>query len=189
MKDITFRLQDQVFTAKLGNKINKEALYGKAKTIVEKEGVVLSKGYLTPAGEVIPRSAIDYAKLDPEGTIVTEPVVEIEDVPATMFPSVFDRENELQPVAMKELIGFNVADVYPIRDVVLDEGLYRTPSFCYRKSYLTKEALLLVKNDSLSFLLVGERKATPWIGEQVIYNFFDAEEEPDTEDELDFAMI
>ncbi len=189
MKEVVFRWQNQTYRASLGSKITREVLYGKAKTIVEKDGVVLNKGYLTPEGQIINRSEIDYAKLDPAGSIVEEVKTEVDGIPAFLYPSVFDQENELKEVDIKELIGFNVSDVYPIKNIDLMPGLYEAPPFCYRKSYLPKESLLLVKSEGLGFLLVGERKKTALIGQQVSYDLFDVEDEGDEDDELDFTMV
>jgi len=121
---------------------------------------------------------------------VDEIITEIEGQPATLFPSAFDQENPLTPVHLEQLVGFNTTDVYPIAELDLPVGLCQT-EFSYRKSYAPREALLLVKADSdgTGFLLVGERKNTPFVGLQVIYDFFDAEGDEEEDDDLDFAMI
>ena len=188
MKSIAFVLNGEAFTANLGTKITKQTLYGSAKCVVEKDGLALSKGYLSPEGNLLERQEIDYAKLDPEGTVVESVITELNGEPATLFPSVFEQDNELVPVPLEDLIGFNTIDVYPLENISLSAGLYRT-LFSYRKSYTPREAYLLVKDDTSTFLLVGERKNTPFIGLQVIYDFFDAEAEEEEEDDLDFAMI
>ena len=189
MKSIAFQWQGETVTGNLGTKVTKQTLYGYAKRIVEKDAQGLKKGYLTPEGQILERQEIDYAKLDPEGSVVDEVITEIEGQPATLLPSAFDQENPLTPVPLEELVGFNTADVYPIEGLSLPAGLYQTV-FSYRKSYGPREALLLIKADSeTGFLLVGERKNTPLAGIQVIYDFFDAEGEDEEEDDLDFAMI
>lgn len=190
MKSIAFQWQGETVTGSLGTKVTKQALYGYAKRIVEKDAQVLRKGYLSPEGQILERQDIDYAKVDPQGSVVDEVMTEVEGQPATLFPSAFDQENPLTPVPLEQLVGFNTVDVYPIAGLSLPAGLYQT-EFSYRKSYAPREALLLVKAESdTGFLLVGERKNTPFVGLQVIYDFFDAEgDEGDEEDDLDFAMI
>ena len=188
MKSIAFVVNGQVLTGNLGAKVTKQMLYGSAKRIVEKDGLSLVKGYLSPEGQILERQEIDYVKIDPEGTIVEPIITEIEGEPATLFPSVFEKENELISVPLEDLVGFNTIDVYPIENLTLDPGLYAT-EFSYRKSYTPREAFLLVKADLTAFLLVGERKNTPFVGLQVTYDFFDAESEEGDEDELDFSMV
>ncbi|MEY2977245.1 MAG: hypothetical protein ACO31I_09855 [Prochlorotrichaceae cyanobacterium] len=189
MKSIEFQWQGDTVTANLGTKITKQTLYGYAKRIVEKDGQVLRKGYLSPEGQILERQEIDYAKVDPQGTVLEEVMTEIEGQPAALFPSAFDQANPLIPVPLETLVGFNTTDVYPIVDLNLPPGLYET-EFSYRKSYTPREAFLLVKaEDDTAFLLVGERKNTPFVGLQVIYDFFDAEGDEEDEDDLDFAMI
>ena len=189
MKSIAFQWQGETVTGNFGTKVTKQGLYGYAKRIVEKDAQVLKKGYLSPEGQILERQEIDYAKVDPEGSVVDEVSTEIDGQPATLLPSAFDQENPLTPIPLEELVGFNTADVYPIVGLSLPEGLYQT-EFSYRKSYSPREALLLIKTDSdTGFLLVGERKNTPFVGLQVIYDFFDAEGEEEDEDDLDFAMI
>jgi len=55
MKSIAFQWQGQTVTGSLGTKITKQALYGYAKRIVEKDAQVLKKGYLSPEGQILER--------------------------------------------------------------------------------------------------------------------------------------
>ncbi len=73
-----------------------------------------------------------------------------------------------------------------MKNIDLMPGLYGATPFCYRQSYLPKEALLLVKSKGLGFWLVGEGEKTVLISQQISYDLFDVE---DKEDELDFAMV
>jgi hypothetical protein len=189
MKSITFQWQGETLSGNLGTKVTKQNLYGAAKRMVEKDGKSLTKGYLTPEGQILQRQEIDYAKVDPEGTLIEPIITEMEGTPATLLPSAFEQDNPLVAVPLKTLVGFNTIDVYPLHGLSLAPGLYQT-TFAYRKSYAPREALLLVKTESEpAFLLVGERQNTPFVGLQVIYDFFDANTETEEEDELDFAMI
>jgi len=188
MKTIKFKLGGQAFAAELGSRIEKKALYGFSKKVVEKEGKELSRGVLSPDGRLLRRDEISAVKLDPEGTPVEDIVTELDGEKAELKPSSLDIENELSSVPMIRLASFAVSDVYPIDALTLSPGLYET-EFSYRKSIQPKEALLLVK-DTQGFLLVGTAKRTTFVGLNVAYSFFDAED-VDTEEgeELDFSMV
>ncbi len=60
---------------------------------MEKDGFVLNKGYLTSAGQIITRSEIDYAKILPARRIMKETKTEIDGMPASLYPSVFNQKN------------------------------------------------------------------------------------------------
>jgi len=187
MKPIQFNFNGQVIEAELDSKVNKKDLYGYAKRIVQKDGVVLDRGYLTPDGNLISRKAIELEKCDPEGTPLEDILTEVNGEIATKLPSTFEQAQNLNKVDFKELIGFNVSDVYPITINNLEPGLYST-SFSYYASIARKEAFVLVKNDS-AYLLAGESKATSWVGNIVYYDFFNTAEEEEDSEELDFDMI
>ena len=188
-KPIQFNLAGRSITATLGTRISKRDLYGYAKRTVEKEGQILTRGYLSADGRLMANRELSSVRLDPEGTPMEEPMTEIEGEPAELYPSSFDQENSLDPVPWKRLIGFNVSDVYPLAELDLPAGVYET-GFSYRKSYQPKEALILVKQDGEAFLLTGVTKRTTLVGQTVAYEFFDAADELETdEDELDFSMI
>ncbi len=188
MKEIRFKLGDSVITASLDSKVDKKALYGYAKRVVEKEGRVLSKGILCPDGRLLQRDEVTPAYMDPEGTPIEELMTEIDGKAVSFQPSSFDQENVLEPVPLQALIGFNTGDVYPIENTGLSPGLYRT-RFSYRKALQPREALVLVKEKE-AYLLVGRRKNTAFLGLNVAYEFFDAEGEATEEsEELDFSMV
>ena len=77
----------------------------------------------------------------------------------------------------------------PLEGAQLDKGLYST-WFSYRKSPERKEAFVLSKEGG-TFLLVGYAKNSPFVGQIVPYELFDAESaDGDEEDEeMDFAMM
>jgi hypothetical protein len=187
MKDISFALNGELVTAKLGSRVEKKDLYGFSKTVAEHENIPLTRGYLLADGRLLTRQQISYARLDPEGTPIEDAIVELNGEVATLQPSSFDIENPLEPVPLSTLADFNVADIYPVEEVDIPEGLYLT-QFNYRKTYIPKEAYLLVKSDQ-AFLLIGEMKKTAFVGLTVAYDFFDAEVEEEEEDELDFSMF
>ncbi len=188
-KSIQFNLEGRSITGTLGTRISKRDLYGYAKRTVEQEGQTLTRGYLSADGRLMANRELSSVRLDPEGTPVADPITEIEGEPAELHPSSFDQENSLEPVPWQRLIGFNVSDVYPLEELDLPEGVYET-WFSYRKSYQPKEALILVKQNGEAFLLTGVTKRTTLVGLMVAYEFFDAEDELEAdEDELDFSMI
>lgn len=188
MKALTFQLDDQVVTVELGKKITKRDLYGYAQKIVEKDGRSLQRGYLNADGQMLQRTQIDYAKLDPEGTPIEELIVEIDGESAVLYPSSFDKAYALESVPLETLIGFNVLDVFPLFNLGdIPPGLYQT-EFSYRKTYNLKDTLLLVNAADSGFLLIGEPKSTTFVGLNVAYDFFDAETD-DEEEDLDFSMV
>lgn len=188
-KPLPLVLDGKEFSATLGTKIDKKSLYGFAKRIVEKDGVQLSRGQLSPTGALLRSGELSLARVDPDGSLTEDPVTEIEGKPAELKPSSFDQQSELRPVPLARLVGFNVRDVYPLDDVILPEGLYET-TFAYRKSLRPAEALVLAKKDGSVFLLAGVTKASTFVGQAVVYDFFDAAPAAEEESEdLDFAMM
>jgi hypothetical protein len=188
MKEIKFKLGDQVLSGQLGSRIEKKTLYGYSRRVAEKDGKILSRGALSADGRLLRRDEIAVLKIDPDGTPVDEIMTELDGALAELKPSVFERDNLLEEVPLIRLASFTVSDVYPLDELGLKPGLYST-EFSYRKSLQPKEALLLVKAGQ-GFLLVGEAKQTTLVGLSVAYSFFDTEEEEAEEgEELDFAMV
>lgn len=188
MKELKFKLGDKPITVQLASKVDKKALYGYARRVVEKDGKPLSRGVLCPDGKLLRRDEITTAYVDPEGTPVEEIVTEVDGKAVTSQPSSFDQESELVPVPLQALIAFNVSDVYPFEEIELPPGLYRT-TFTYRKALQPKEAFVLVKENE-SYLLAGRLKRTAFVGLNVAYEFFDAEgQEGGESEELDFSMV
>jgi hypothetical protein len=188
-KPITWKLGEHTYQIELGAKVDKKALYGYAKRVVEREGRWLKRGFLCPDGTLIRNDTVSWVKTDPLGSPVEDVVTEIEGKTAELLPSSFDQENKLEPAPLTALIGFHVRDSYPLSNSALPPGLYRT-TFSYRKSHQHQDALLLAK-ETEAWLLVGTFKLTTFVGQTVVYDFFDAEAEEiggDAE-ELDFAMV
>lgn len=195
MKELRIRLGNSPAVVQLGEKITKEDLYGDVRTVVEKEGRRLEYGYLSPEGELLRRAQISSVSVDTEGTPAEPPVVWVDDKPAEAVPSSFDKESELREVPLSRLVGFNVTDVYAVESADLKPALYET-TFNYRKTYLPKDALLLVKPGKAgqpgpeAFLLVGHFKKSTLIGKNLAYEFFDSSEPDAAEtDPLDFSMM
>jgi len=187
-KQIQFQLGDQCFDAQLGTKIEKKALYGHSRRVIEHDGRSLSRGMLSADGRLLQRSETSFVKLDPEGTPVEPVTTEIDGEPAQLQPSAFEQPNPLTPTPLTRLASFAVSDVYPLDACSLEPGLYET-TFAYRKSVQPKEALLLMKEDE-AYLLTGVTKQATFLGLSVAYSFFDTEEEDTSEgDELDFSMV
>ena len=189
MKEIRFQLGGQALTGQLGSRIEKKALYGYSRRVVESEGKLLSRGVLSADGRLLRREEMAVVKIDPDGTPVEELANELDGERVELKPSAFDQENPLTPVPLVTLANFSVSDVYPLDAVTVAPGLYAT-EFSYRKSIQPKEALLLVKSGGEGYLLVGAAKQTTLVGLTVAYSFFDADddEEEDAED-LDFSMV
>ena len=188
MKELKFRLGDTVIPAQLGSRIEKKALYGYSRRVAESEGKVLHRGVLSPEGRLLKRDQISVVKADPEGSPIEDVLTEMDGVLAELKPSAFDQENALTPVPLLALASFAVSDVYPLDGLSLEPGVYAT-EFSYRKSIQPKEALLLVKGAE-GYLLVGAAKQTAFVGLNIAYSFFDADDdEPEEGEELDFSMV
>ena len=188
MKALKFKLGDQVLEAKLGTKVDKKSLYGYARRSVEREGRPLQRAVLCPDGVVLKREEITSTYVDPEGSPVEEIITELDGKPVAVQPSSFEQETPLEEVPLKMLVGFNVNDVYPLEDLQLKPGLYRT-RFSYRKACFFREAFILVRETD-AFLLIGRMKNTTFVGLNVAYDFFDAETDAaDDSEELDFSMV
>lgn len=187
MKPIKFTLNGLSIQAELESKVAKKDLYGYAKKVVLKDDVVLEKGYISAEGQLIPRKALSLEKCDPLGTPLEPVQIELNGEDAVKRPSTLEEAADLLPAQLADLVGFNVTDVYPIT-IQITPGVYAT-QFAYYANILRKEAFLLVKESGQAFLLVGESKSTAWIGNVVLYDFFNSSEEDEDGDELDFDMI
>lgn len=189
-KAIRFQLGDQILTIGLGGKVDKAALYGKARRIAEKDGKELQRGVLLADGTLLPRSAISYPRADDLGTPVDAAVAHVNGTLVEKIDSSFNRLGTLAPIPLASLALFAVRDVYPIEAEQLPHaGLYQT-DFNYMPSYQLHDARLLVRADGLAFLLVGTAKASEAVQLMVNYAFFDSDEEAEPEsEELDFSMI
>lgn len=191
-KPIQLKLGETVVSLELGAKVNKKDLYGYARHVAEKNGVILDRGYLCPDGSLLRRDALSLVRLDPLGTPVDEVVTEVDGAPAEFVPSSFDATNALEPVPLHTLAGFDTRDLYPLTapEGTLAPGLYST-IFNYRKALQPQDALVLVKDNGETWLLAGHSRRTTFVGETVIYDFFDAEADDDAgeADDLDFSMV
>lgn len=187
MKPIKFILEGVPIEGALQSKVAKKDLYGYAKKLVLKGDVPLEKGYISSEGKLIPRKALSLEKCDPLGSPIEAIQIELNGEVAEKKPSTLEEPAQLVQAKITDLVGFNVTDVYPLQ-LKLNPGLYAT-QFSYYANILRKEAFLLVKEDDQAFLLVGEAKSTAWIGNVVLYDFFNTTEEEEESDELDFDMI
>jgi hypothetical protein len=188
MKPLEFSLSGSAIAAGLGEKVTKDALYGEVRSIVEKDGRELERGYLLPDGTLLRRAQMSSIAADPEGTPVEAAQALVDDQVVEQQPSSFEKPGDLRSVPMSRLVGFNVSDVYTLEAGTLAPGLYET-TFNYRKSYQPREALILVKANAEAWLLVGTFKITTFVGKTLAYEFFDAVTEEDSGDALDFSMM
>jgi hypothetical protein len=192
MPALQLLLNGASMTAQLRNKVTKDDLYGSVKRVVESEGRLLERGYLLPDGRTIRRTQVAYASMDAEGSVAEDPTTYIGEQPAVQIPSSFEQDCPLAPVPLQRLVHFAVGDVYALDVAGLPAGLYET-SFNYRASYAPREAFVLVRGSgdaAEAFLLVGDTKSAPFVGQTLSYEFFDAQAgaEEDT-DPLDFSMM
>ena len=189
MPAISFTLGKKDISCELSRKVTKDDLYGRLKKLTIKGDEMLGRGYLTSDGRCVPASAISNGKLDPEGTPVDKEEVLYDGEPREALPSSFEEAAALEHASLSTLASFCVTDVYQLEGAQLDKGLYST-WFSYRKSPEREEAFVLSKEGG-TFLLVGYAKNSPFVGQIVPYELFDAESaDGDEEDEeMDFAMM
>ncbi len=186
-KALQFQWGEQLIAAEIGSKVAKKDLYGYAKRVAEKDGKILSRGYLMANGNLLPTTALSLVKVDPDGSPADPIEAQIDGKPAEIKPSSFDKAYALQAVPLSSLASFCVHDVYPIAGFTLEPGVYAT-EFSYRKSTTTNEALLFVRADQ-SYLLIGRSLKTSFLEAAVTYEFFDADVADEDSEEFDFQMI
>ncbi|MGQ0799463.1 MAG: hypothetical protein ACT4NL_05030 [Pseudomarimonas sp.] len=189
-KPLNFTLAENALSFELGSKVDKRALYGYASRIAEKDGKALERGLLLADGALLPRNALASPRVDPEGSPVEPIEVLIDGQPATPLRSSFDETLPLTPASLLDFARFSVRDVYPLtfaEGSSLASGVYRT-EFAYRAGPQRNEAMLMVKADG-AFLLVGVQKQSTQLGLAATYEFFDADENVEDSDELDFSMV
>jgi hypothetical protein len=191
MPVIMFSLSDKTVSYELARKVTKEDLYGTLKRLVVRGDEILQRGYLTADGHSVPGTAISNQRLDPEGTPVEVEEILYDGEPRDPQPSSFEEPAPIESVPLSALATFCVSDVYPLSgDGGLSPGLYST-WFSYRKAPERKDAYLLVKEGGV-FLLIGYAKNSPFVGQVVPYELFDAEETPgagDDDEDMDFSMM
>jgi hypothetical protein len=188
-KPIQFNLNGSTVSVELEKKIYKEDLYGKISTLAEKDGRPLVKGYLEPDGEVLLRSQISSAKVDPLGSLVEDPAYMRGQEVLTPEESSFEAIRDIAPAELADLATFACTDVYGLSNVTLDPGIYRT-SFSYRKGHHDwPDAFVVVRADG-AYLLGGTRHALSWMSKAASYSFFDtAEDGEEDADLLDFSAL
>jgi hypothetical protein len=186
-KALQFQFGELQIAAEIGSKVAKKDLYGYAKRVAEKDGKILSRGYLMANGNLLPTTALSLVKVDPDGSPAEAIEAQIDGKPAEIKASSFDHAYPLQAVPLTSLASFCVQDVYPISGLSLAAGVYAT-EFSYRKSTTTNEALLFVRADQ-SFLLIGRSLKTSFLEAAVTYEFFDADVANEDAEEFDFQMV
>jgi hypothetical protein len=189
MKELKLSLEGAPLTVLLGDKVTKEDLYGEVRSVVEKGGRPLERGYLLPDGTLVRKGQMSSASIDGEGTPVESAQSFVDDLVLELQPSSFEKETPLRSVPLSRLVGFNTTDVYTLEAASLAPGLYET-NFNFRKSFQPRDALLLVKTGE-AWLLVGQSKRTSFVGKTLSYEFFDAmaDDTADDADPLDFSMM
>jgi len=187
-KTVQFKIGDQELTCELGSAVRREDLYGKTRRlVVDDDGALLQSGYLTPDGRLL--ASEDYATLfvDSVGSFTGKMGYEAGGEPVAPRPSSFKETRPVQRVALDEMQRFSVTAVYPISDVDLEPGVYRS-EFNYTASVETHACLILVRGDGPCFLLVGSPMEFTPLGKAVSYDLFDASSEEAEEDSGDFGF-
>jgi hypothetical protein len=180
----------KTITATLEAAIKREELYGKARKIVEKDGVELRKGLLTQEGELIPAEELTTIRVDSQGCPFNDPVAQGDDgkeVP--LYTSSFKAAREVREIDTGTFPEISVKEVFPLKTSDLPPGVYET-EFTYRDSYNLADAVIVIKSKDEGFLLAGEKKTCEGVGPIVNYNFFeedDEAEEATDEEALDFG--
>lgn len=187
-KPIQFRIGNREVTGELGSAVRREDLYGRSRRIVvNDDGEPLASGYLTQDGRLL--GSEDYATLyvDPLGSFNGKMAYEAGGEPVEPRQSSFKEPREVEPVGLDELQHFAVSMVYPLSEVDLEPGIYRT-EFNYTASVETHPCLILVRATGPSFLLVGAPLEFTPLGKAVSYDLFDTEAEEAEDDSGDFGF-
>lgn len=188
-KPLTLIFNNQEVTVELGTSIKKEDLYGKKSTSVEINSQVLEKVLVTPLGEVIRASATSVVKDDGSGSPLEATLTySAENGQLSAYLSSFKEPRILESATKEEAATMCAESVYPVAQHSLEEGFYKT-KFAYRDSPKLQDAILIASGVGPSFLVVGEARQPALIGQTEGYEFFDAEDENDSSDELSFDMF
>ena len=192
-KTIKFLYDKKEISITVEATIKREELYGKQTKVVEKDGAPLSKGVLTPSGQLFPASAFGSVRVDSKGELTETPIPKTEDGnQAPMYASSFKETRDLKKITPAEAIDIAVESVIPVKQTELEEGFYGS-QYTYRDSTKLQDAVLVVKgkdDKKESYLLVGDKKTTPMLGKLETYNFFEEDEDNAAdEEEVDFNMF
>lgn len=191
-KIIKFLYEHKEIEVGVESTIKREELYGKQSKSIEKDGIPLEKGILTPSGQLFPASAFGTVRVDEDGALTNSPIPQTEDgKQAPIFISSFKEARPLKKIEPAEVVDLSVESVIPINQQDLEEGYYGT-EYTYRDSTKLQDAVLVVKgagDKKESYLMVGDRKETPMLGKLETYNFFEDEGDEPEEEEVDFNMF
>lgn len=172
--------------------IKREELYGKQIKVIEKDGIPLKKGILTQSGTLFPATAFGSVKVDSQGSLdqATIPKTQ-EGKEAPIYTSSFKESRKIVKIEPEKVADIAVTSVLPAQQSILPEGFYEG-EYTYRDSTKLQTAVLVVKANKETFLLIGDKKETPLLGKLETYDFFDGSDEVDSEEEseeVDFNMF
>src|SRR6186713_1823231 len=91
MKELKLSLDGAPLTVLLGDKVTKEDLYGEVRSVVEKDGRPLERGYLLPDGTLVRKAQMSSASIDGEGSPIEAAQSFVDDQLLEMQPSSFEK--------------------------------------------------------------------------------------------------
>jgi hypothetical protein len=162
--------------------IKREQLHGETKIIPKLGNRTLEKAWLRPNGGLLLKGEKKSVEIDPHGSPVEKPTVQIPSEPEAPRP------HTLIPADISIIPEYQIDRVIPVDPKnQVPPGVYKT-TYKGPRSSKTEDALLICK-DKEAFLLVGEHRPTLFIGHTPNYAFFTDPEPEETEetsnDELD----
>lgn len=185
MKALNFQFENNPIAVELDSAVNRDELYGRVSRVVQSpEAEPLCKGILTQDGALLPASAVMHAKIDAKGSLVGGSIFEREGQPVVPTLSSFKEARPLTAIKVEELATLAVESVYPIKAPDSLPPGYYSSTFNYRDALAPADAILVIKKDAPSFLLVGEKKTFAAVGQGSVTDLFNGTEgEPEAEDD------
>lgn len=160
-------------------KINRADIYGDSQIrVVDQNNEVLAKAGVSENGkDYLSRGDIKYAvTAGDEFTLKPVKVVNAMDgADAQAVPSSFTVTPNFRKVTADELALLEVATVYQLPGLQLEPGSMYLGSFNYRSSFEPKDAALVGRADG-SYLLIGTKKKTSFVGMEIDSQLIAAEE-------------
>ena len=200
-KQLTFSISGKECTA-TPMKLDRKKIYGwSEKLALDDDGCECSLVSMDETGTIIiPTGGTGLGILSADGRWVDRKslkTVKLDGSPAKLMPSSFSVTNVLdKKVTAEELLDCSVTATYHlIADseliAAIGEDIY-TFDYCYRDSYETAAAFLLVANvdgKSELFMLTGPMNDFKFIGFEEISVVDEEVTDEDDDDEIDFSMF
>jgi len=202
-RTLTFSIQDTEYQVS-PTKIDRKKLYGWTETIaLDDNGNECKMVSTDESGTfIIPKGGTGLGILSENGNWLKRSQLQAVDQngdPAYLIPSSFNVVIQLErKVSPEEFLNHNITATYQLDDTdeslieIIGDDIYSFP-YNYRDSYDGSPAFLMAAEipeiGKKLFLMIGALNVFEMISLDKMGIIEDTEEEPDTEDELDFSMF